>query len=737
MKPIPMIPGSSNVHFSQYLSLLQALYPDVNGLVVFNGDGGPVWQACANPIDQEQLRGLLSRFLRGDADVQVQNLLNGDIGELIKLKDNHGMPVLVLCLCSAPANRAALQAVAGEPAFSHLSEMLLAEYRQQLDLDSKEEELIMMTDELTRRYEELNLIYKAEDQAINIHHGRELLRQLVLNTSRFLNVDIIYLYIAGKNISMHKYRNDNPVFHANSLFECLRQTVHPLLEADASPMVINSADERQKLGIDPGLPFKFVATPVVNADNRTIGLLATASQDFAIDDFSNSDRNLLDVMAKKASKIAQSHFDPLTGLENSHSFELILKDLLRQSRDRGVSHAIANIDIDRLAVVNDISGREAGDHLIRVIAHKVSDMVRAHDLVARLGSDKFGVLLKNCDLRTAEVIMKKVSHAVSSLDLEWKGKRHEISISIGVAPITSQTESVTGLLDAAETARNVSKQRGRNNIHVLEMEDRNLLQRKEEIRWVGRIQDALRDDRFRLYAQLIEPMKSRSRRQHFEILLRLLDESGEIVDPDKFLSAAESFYLMSNLDLWVINQAFYEMTEIRRGPCKQDFQISINLSGQSLNDPYSLASYIENKLEEYELDGHGVCFEITESAAIANIDEASVFIEQMRELGCQFALDDFGTGLSSFSYLKNLNVDYLKIDGTFVRDIARDPVSESMVAAINQVGQAMQLKTVAEYVENEEIRQKLKQIGVDFGQGFGIGKPLLFTEISSVLAKTA
>ena len=724
-----------NIHFDQYLALLKSLYPTIKGLIVFDRDANLVWQDADNRADEEQLLSLVPKFLRADSDSKVQKLLNGEFGELVKLKDKRDLPTLLLCLCSSSRDKAKMPRFAGKPAFVQLSEMLLSDYLQNLDLASKEDELTMMTDELTRRYEELNLIYKAEDQAINTFHGRELLRQLVLNTSRFLNVDIVYLYIAGKNISMHKYRNDNPVFHADALFACMRETIHPILEAEARPIVVNHVDERHKLGIEQEMPFKFVVSPVVNSDGHAIGLLTTASQNFAVDDFSNSDRNLLDVMAKKASKISQSHFDPLTGLENSHSLELILKDLLRQSRDRGVSHAIANIDIDRLAVVNDISGREAGDELIKKIARKLSDTVRSHDLVARLGSDKFGVLLKNCDLLTAEVIMKKVSHAVSSMDMEWQGKRHEVSISIGLAPISIQTQSVTSLLDAAETARNVSKQRGRNNIHVLELEDSNLLRRKEQIRWVGRIQDGLRDNRFQLYAQLIEPMKSITSRQHYEILLRLQNDDGSIVNPGEFLAAAESFYLMASIDLWVINQAFYELAEMHRGPCNCRCQLSINLSGQSLNDPYTLASYIENKLEEYELDGHDICFEITESAAIDNLDEAAVFIEQIRELGCKFSLDDFGTGLSSFSYLKTLNVDYLKIDGSFVRDILIDPVSESMVAAINQVGQAMNLETVAEYVESDEIKRKLASIGVDYGQGFCIGRPALFTQIQADLAK--
>ena len=723
-------------HFSQYLTLLKTLYPGISGLSVFDRDASLIWQDCDNPVDQEQLHSLAQNLLRSGIDSQIQHLLNGDIAELIKLKTPNGEATLVLSICGAQADREAMQTIATDPAFTQLSEMLLADYHQNIDLAFKEDELIMMTDELTRRYEELNLIYKAEDQAVNIYHGRELLRQLVLNTSRFLNVDITYLYISGQIISMHKSRNDNPVFHSEALFECLRDVIYPLLEANSTPLVANHAEEWQKLGINTEQPFKFVASPVLNADGKAMGLLATANQHFAADDFSNSDRNLLDVMSKKASKITQSNFDSLTGLENRHSFETILKDLLRQSRDRGISHAIANIDIDRLSVVNDISGHEAGDQMVKMVAHSLSEMVRDHDLVARLGNDKFGVLLKNCDLKTAEVIMRKVSHGVSSLELECEGKRHEISISIGIVPVNSETQSVPRLLDAAETARNLSKQRGRNNIHVLEIEDDSLQQRKKEIRWVGRIQEALRDDRFRLYAQLIEPLQTCNSRQHHEILLRLQDEAGKIVAPDEFLLSAERFYLMPSLDQWVINQAFHELAEMHRGPCKRHCKISINLSGQSLSDPLTLANYIENKLEEHGLDAHDICFEITESAAIANLEEAVAFIEQIRELGCKFALDDFGTGLSSFSYLKNLKVDYLKIDGSFVRDIATDPVSESMVAAINQVGHAMQLETVAEYVESDEIRQKLVSMGVDFGQGYHIGKPMPFCKIKAELGRT-
>ena len=725
----------SSVHFDNYFALLRGFHARVQGMAAYDHDGELIWRESATVPELEIMRARVAELRRGGRRDLMAAFDDENWVELVNLCNAHGDVALTLCFCLSADNRQAPESVANQQQTRLLNELLLAEYEQGLALASKEDELNYMTDELTRRYEELNLIYKAEDQALNIYHGRELLRQLVLNTSRFLNVDIIYLYIAGKNIAMHKFRNDNPVFQAEDLFACLRNSVQPVLARAGVSVVINHADEANQLGIDDAIPFKLAVSPVVNSESEVIGSLTIASQNFAVD-FTNSDRNLLDVMAKKASKIAQSHFDPLTGLENSNSFELILKELLKKTWGSERQHAVANVDIDRMAVVNDISGRDAGDLLIKKVGQTLSGMVRSGDVVARIGSDKFGILLENCDLPTAKIVMKKVAHAVSSIDLEWDGKVHEVSVSIGVAPVTAQSQSVTSLLNAAETARNVSKERGRNSIHVLDLEDAGLLRRKEQIRWVSRIQSALRDDRFELHAQLIQPLKPSSDKPHYEILIRMLDDDGSIIPPAQFLPAAENFYLMSSIDYWVIDRALAELAQINRR-AGQGCAISINLSGQSLNDPASFAAYIENKLERHGIDARDICFEITESAAIANIDDARIFIEQVRALGCAFSLDDFGTGLSSFAYLKNLQVDFLKIDGGFVRDILKDPVSESMVGAINQVGHAMKLRTVAEFVENDAVKQRLARLGVDFGQGFGIGKPSRFSEIELRPMKTA
>ena len=728
-----------HVHFNHYLHLVKGYLPAVIGMLVFDRDGEFAWQDDGHAVDSERVLAPFNNFRNSDIDGVCRQVSDDLNLEMFNLKDEQGSVVLTLCICIDPAEKSTLPVVANEHT-ELLNELLLVEYAQSLALASKEDELNHMTDELTKRYEELNLIYKAEDQAMNIYHGRELLRQLVINTSRFLNVDIIFLYIASKNLAMHKYRDDNPLFESERLFDYLRDTVYPRLENEQESIVINHNADTTQYNFAEESPYKHVVSPVVNVDGEVIGMLAIASHNFSVD-FSNSDRNLLDVMAKKASKIAQSHFDPLTGLENNNSFELIIKDLLKQSTAADVTHAVANVDIDRMAVINDISGREAGDQLIKKVGQTLAGMVRSRDVVARIGSDKFGVLLENCDLATARQVMQKMADAISKIDMQWEGKTHQVSVSIGIAPMSAQSQSVTGILNAAETARNVSQERGRNTIHVLDLDDRDLVRRKEQIRWVGRIQSALRNDSLTLYAQLIQPLGSGEQRAHYEILLRMLDDDGKVIPPIKFLPAAESFFLMSSIDYWVINQTFSELAEHRGDDGRLLFPVSINLSGQSFGDPAGLAEFIRQKLDEYRIDARDICFEITESAAIANIDEARLFIDQVHEFGCSFSLDDFGTGLSSFAYLKNLKVNYLKIDGSFVTDVVKDPVSASMVSAINQVGHAMKLKTVAEFVENDAIRQKLVAIGVDFGQGYGLGRPQplqdVLAEIDGSASKSA
>ncbi|MCP4334729.1 MAG: EAL domain-containing protein [Gammaproteobacteria bacterium] len=718
------------LYFNQYLSLIQGFYPQVLGLVVYDQVLNCIWNSDSDISKQGLLREHIEEHHSKSCSTAQCDLLKPlDVDlfyEFIELKSPSDELLLTLVPYFKDLDSSLPVSLEGQQNIDLLNQFLLTEYQQGIELASREQELNSMADELSRRYEELNLIYKAEDQALNIFHGRELLRQLVINTSRFLSVDVIYLFLPPKNINFYEFQNDQPLPEFELLFTFLRDQVYPQLQLENTPIVLNHEGDMKQLGVNGKLNYKVVVSVIVNAENEVIGSLAIANRDFT-KDFTNSDRNLVDVMAKKASKISQANFDPLTGLENSNSFELIVKDLLKQSWTSGVQHAIANVDIDRMAVINDISGRDAGDLLIKKVGKKLASLVRSRDVVARLGSDKFGVLLENCDLAKSQIVMRKIADEVSKIEMQWEGETHEVSISIGIAPITHSSRSVTGLLNAAETARNVSKEYGRNNIHVLDSNDSNLLYRKDQIQWVGRIQSALKHDRFVLYAQRIQPIDPAANPAHYEILIRMQEEDGSVTPPGKFLPAAENFFLMASIDRWVIDRAFCQLSEYSGGMAIPECQISVNLSGQSLNDPLNLVAYVIEKLEKYKIPGNAICFEITESAAIANLDDARLFIERARELGCKFSLDDFGTGLSSFAYLKNLQVSYLKIDGSFVRDVMTDPVCESIVSAINQVGHAMNLQTIAEFVETEEIHNKLAGLGVDYSQGYGIAKPEVFT----------
>ncbi|MDH3858877.1 MAG: hypothetical protein OEV07_12865, partial [Gammaproteobacteria bacterium] len=285
----------NSVHFDNYLALLKGFDPAVEGMIVFDYEGSFVWQDSSNTLDLDVVAPQLKIFRNGDSDNALTSLEDDSNLELANLRNQHGEVALTLCLYLGATDKT-VQAVAANENIGLLNDFLLADYEQSMALASKEDELNHMTDELTRRYEELNLIYKAEDQAINIYHGRELLRQLVLNTSRFLNVDIIFLYIAGKNIAMHKYKNDNPLFESDKLFDYLRDSVYPLLESGQQSLVINHVDDAIQYNFTQNTPYKHVVSPIVNAESQVIGLLAIASQNFSVD-FSNSDRNLLDVMS--------------------------------------------------------------------------------------------------------------------------------------------------------------------------------------------------------------------------------------------------------------------------------------------------------------------------------------------------------------------------------------------------------------------------------------------------------
>jgi diguanylate cyclase (GGDEF)-like protein len=428
----------------------------------------------------------------------------------------------------------------------------------------------------------------------------------------------------------------------------------------------------------------------------------------------------------------QAMHDPLTGLINRREFEDRLGHALDSARDHGENHVLCFMDLDQFKIVNDTCSHSAGDDMLRNLAGLLQGCLRETDILARLGGDEFGVLLKNCSLADATKIAGNMLSLINVSRFEGCGQSMEMGVSIGLAPIEPDTESVTGIMKSADLACYAAKDLGGNRIHIYQPSDQALARRHDEMQWVSRLSEAIDTDRLVLYYQDIVPViPDAGSGRHFEVLVRMLDKSGGLVMPERFMPAAERYNLAAALDRWVIEHSFAWYAG--QG---ERLTMSINLSGGSLSDT-SLLDFIKDSLAGYHIPPETVCFEVTETAAIANLETAVGFIRELRELGCSFALDDFGSGLSSFAYLKQLPVSYLKIDGAFVRDMDADPVNSAMVSAINQLGKVMGIKTIAEFVENDRILSKLANIGVDYAQGYGVARPRPLEDMQSAAEQTA
>ena len=416
----------------------------------------------------------------------------------------------------------------------------------------------------------------------------------------------------------------------------------------------------------------------------------------------------------------QATHDTLTGLVNRREFERRVIQLL-SSAGAHTPHALLYLDLDQFKVVNDMCGHVAGDDLLRQIAALLRTRLRATDTLARLGGDEFGVLLEHCPLDDAERIANSLRELLQSFRFGWSDKSFTVGVSIGLVPITQAGETLAGVFSAADNSCYAAKDKGRNRVHIYQPDDTVLAERASEMRWMPRIQQALAEERFRLYYQPIVSIGAAAfAGTRGEILVRMLDDDGRIVLPEIFLPAAERYGLMLALDRWVVRRSLRVLSAKLNGG--QDVTFAINISGRSLGAP-SFLEFVTEQIAASRVPPHKVCFEITETSAIAELAHALRFIETLKALGCQFALDDFGTGLSSFSYLKTLSVDYLKIDGGFVRGLAESETDHAIVTAVHHIGHIMGIRTIAEWAESDVILEKLRQIGVDYAQGNALGEP--------------
>ena len=414
-----------------------------------------------------------------------------------------------------------------------------------------------------------------------------------------------------------------------------------------------------------------------------------------------------------------ANHDSLTGLLNRREFETRLQRAILSARLEQREHALLYLDLDEFKVVNDTCGHLVGDEMLKQVTALLRARVRRSDALARLGGDEFGVLLEDCPAPQARQTAEEMRRTLHDFRFSHREQVFEVGVSIGLVPIGPGSGDLAQVLSAADAACYVAKDRGRNRMHEYEPDDTGVAQRYGEMQWIQRINNAFEERRFRLHYQKIEPLGEAAASAEpgglCEILVRMLDRGGQVIEPSAFIAAAERYHLIGSLDRWVVQTAFSAIAEAQRTGAQTLF--TINLSGQSLADE-SFLQFVLAELQARALDPRRICFEITETAAMSRMGSILLFLSTLKEQGCRFALDDFGSGLSSFAYLRHLPVDFLKIDGALVQEMVADPVKRAMVASINQIGHIMGLRTIAEWVETQQVHDLLTELGVDYAQGF-------------------
>lgn len=485
----------------------------------------------------------------------------------------------------------------------------------------------------------------------------------------------------------------------------------PVLKAIKEEVIVNS-QEPMLLYTANGNHYaiEYTVAPIFDYDDKVIGAVVVF-------------RDITDMRNLTHKLSFQASHDSLTELINRGEFEKRLKEALGRSRYKGEQHVLCYMDLDQFKVVNDSCGHIAGDELLKQVASILHHKVRKFDTLGCLGGDEFGMLFLNCPLKKSLEIVEVLRRAISEHRFLWHNNSFEITASIGVVEITKNSGGVTQLLSAADTACFVAKDLGRNRFHVYQPDDVEMEKIRSEMQWLPRLREVLDHGGFQLHYQKITPLyQTIDDIVHLEVLVRIEEKSGKLIPPMAFIPAAERYDLMPLIDRWVIVATFKAMGEYIRIKGKDKMLWTINLSGQTLSDR-DIFTFIGEQQKKHGIDAKQVCFEVTETAAIANLSSATLIMTELKKQGFLFALDDFGSGLSSFNYLKKLPVDYLKIDGSFVKDMLVDPIGFAMVESINQIGHVMGLKTIAEFVESEDILNKLKVINVDFAQGYAIHEP--------------
>ncbi len=724
IKPFTPEPSAAAASFEPYGRLLRMLMPSLKGVVVHDALCALAWASedwdHGDDLD-EAVKGAIANALtephefpgivHNDADRAVYSFaMRGEHVECL------GVVSLVVRLSGARTEARPLSYIRQlvQPALECLRRELALRSKlgsRERDLDVRERDLSMML--------EMSSTQSSTGEADEF--------DLVLRTAlEHMDCALAALWVPDKSIGLSMTRSGNPM-SPDSLSRA-QQHLMAWMQLQQRTIVVNHIS---KAASDVAAPYKILACPVRHPSERVMGVLALFNPASA-HDFDSHQTRVAELLAKKVAAIIQAQYDASTGLMTRHSFERHAKALLAASSE-SATHCILYVDIDRLHVINETFGMHVGDDVIVNVAECLAKALPAKALSARISGDRLAALIPETDMDAAADLAERIRASAAAIAPRAGQGAFEVSASLGVSPVGRAENALAHALATAEIACKAAKDRGRNRVEVFQDSDQSIIRRHTDILVIGKLRDALGNDSFRLDAQPILPLRGNYGRPRFELLIRMLGDRGEIIPPAKFLSSAERYQLMPTVDRWVVHRACELLGEHSAAVGEDIARFAINLSGQSLQDDTFL-EYVIEEIRASNLPPNVLCFELTETATIGNLEKAQHFLRTLQDLGCQFALDDFGTGVSSLAYLKDLAVNYVKIDGSFVRDSLNNTRSESMIKAIAQLAKVMCMETIAEYVETDQLRARMADLGVDYGQGFAMGKAQPLADLLQELA---
>ncbi len=709
--------------FEPYGRLLRMLMPSLRGVVVHDGFANLVWasddwnmsdepgiikEAIANALtDSGEFAGHVRVV---DADRVVYSFaVRGEQPGLL------GIISLVVRMSGTQMEARPLQTVRQlvQPAL----ECLRREMALRLQLGSRERDL-----DIRERDLDFMLEISSKSEATSDTDEFSLILRTGLERA---GCALAALWVPDKNVALSLTRSGQPMAP-----EPLKRAQHHLMAWMQLQQRIIVVNHISKVASVVAAPYKILACPIRHRSERVMGVLAMFNPPSAAD-FGVQQTRIAEMLAKRATNIIQAQYDTSTGLMTRQAFERQATALLGPGSTGG-EHVILYLDIDRLHVINETFGMHIGDDVIVSVAECMAKALPPGALSARISGDRLAALIPNSSMDAAQVSAEQIRAAAAAIVPRAGQSSFEVSVCLGVAPIQRSDNPLAHGLATAEIACKAAKDRGRNRVEMFQDSDHSIIRRHTDILIIGQLREALGSDKFRLDAQPILPLRANYGRPRFELLIRMLGDRGEIIPPGKFLSAAERYQLMPTLDRWVVGRACQLLG--KHGATGEDGpRFAINLSGNSLQDD-SFLPFVIDKIKETGVTPRVLCFELTETATIGNLAKAQNFMRTLQDLGCQFALDDFGTGVSSLAYLKDLSVNYLKIDGSFVRDAIGNARSESMIKAIAQLAKVMCMETIAEYVETDALRVRMADLGVDYGQGFAMGKAQPLEDLLAELA---